>query len=146
MLVNPRLSYTSPIISVLNSIGQGGKPKEVEPGIFITPGFNFDVYIQNSVEPYFSFANEEIYLSSFGVCDNIQQVKDKYSKWLQNPKHKFCISFTKVEKSNQEPQGGWRWHKWGSYIGEKNPLMEYLYDEDDSIEEVYCYHIYELLD
>jgi hypothetical protein len=36
----------------------------------------------------------------------------------------------------------WRWHKWGEYIGTKNPQHEYLYDEDESIQEVFCYHIY----
>jgi hypothetical protein len=118
----------------------------IETGIFIIPGFNFDTYIQNSIEPYFSFKDEETYLGSYGVCDNVQQVKDKYSKWLENLENRFCISFTRVRKSEQSPQGGWRWHKWGGYIGEKNPQMEYLYDEDDSIEEVYCYHIYQLLD
>ena len=94
---------------------------------------------------YFDFQNEDEYLGAYGVCDTIDQVKEKYSKWLNDPKLKFCISFTKVTKAEQPADGGWRWHKWGEYIGTKEPQYEYLYDEGDDIHEVYCYHIYQLL-
>jgi hypothetical protein len=47
-----------------------------------------------------------------------------------------------VIKANQSHEGGWRWHKWGEYIGKYEPQYEYLYDEPE-IEKVYVYHIYE---
>jgi hypothetical protein len=55
---------------------------------------------------------------------------------------KFVISFTRVLKSNQPSAGGWRWHKWGPYMGTQNSQREYLHDEP-SISEIFCYHIME---
>lgn len=146
MLVNPKLQYDLQLMGILSLIGQGGKSEEVETGIFISPSFSFGNSIKNDKNEYFDFKNEDEYLGSYGVCDTIEQVKEKYSKWLNDPELKFCISFTKVTKSEQPANGGWRWHKWGEYIGTKEPQYEYLYDEGDDIQEVYCYHIYQLLD
>lgn len=49
---------------------------------------------------------------------------------------------TSIYKNQQPPVGGWRWHKWGSYIGTYESKHEYLYDED--IDMIYVYHIYEI--
>ena len=146
MLVNPRLQYDPHLANILSLIGQGGKDQEIETGIFISPSFSFNNSIQNKKNEYFGFVSEDEYLGPYGVCDNAEQVKQKYSKWLNDPELKFCVSFTKITKSEEPESGGWRWHKWGSYIGDKNPQCEYIYDEDDDIQEVYCYHIYQLLD
>jgi len=48
-----------------------------------------------------------------------------------------------IRKDLEPTDGGWRWHKWGEYIGTQNPQMEYIHDEPE-IEKVYVYHIYEL--
>ncbi len=82
-----------------------------------------------------------IRLGSYGVCDSVDQLLETYS--FDNDPRKLVISLTKVSKANQSPDGGWRWHKWGEYIGTFTPCCEYLYDEV-GIEEVYVYHIYEL--
>jgi len=79
---------------------------------------------------------------NYGVCDNIDQILNKYPE-LQNSDRKFIVSLVSMLKSEQSKSGGWRWHKWGEYIGEQNPTHEYLYDEPE-IEEVFVYHIYEL--
>ncbi|KYC77058.1 hypothetical protein B4092_4795 [Bacillus licheniformis] len=47
---------------------------------------------------------------------------------------------TKVRKKNQPRKYGWRWHKWGEYIGNHTPDHEYLYDEKE-IEEIFVYQI-----
>jgi hypothetical protein len=47
---------------------------------------------------------------------------------------------TEVRKDDQPKQGGWRWHKWGPYIGTHEKQFEYLADEE-GIERVFCYHI-----
>jgi hypothetical protein len=145
MLVNPTLQFDPQIMDILSILGQGGNPEEVETGIFISPSFSFGNLIADAKEEYFDFQDENDYLGACGVCDTIDQVKEKYSKWINDPELKFCISFSKVTKSEQSSEGGWRWHKWGEYIGTKEPKCEYLYDEDDDIQEVYCYHIYQLL-
>jgi len=81
--------------------------------------------------------------SNYGVCDNYQQVIDYYPE-LQNENRKFALSVCKILKNNQPKRDGWRWHKWGEYIGTQEPQREYIYDEP-IINEVYVYHIYELL-
>lgn len=79
---------------------------------------------------------------NYGVCDNYQQVLDYYPE-LNNLNRKFVLSLYKISKKNQPKNGGWRWHKWGKYIGNQNPRQEYIYDEPE-IEEVIVYHIYEI--
>lgn len=82
-----------------------------------------------------------IYLDAYGVCDSPEQLLSLYD--FEADPRKFCISFVKIERAYASPRGGWRWHKWGNYVGLKSPQMEYLYDEPD-IEAVYTFHIYEV--
>lgn len=83
----------------------------------------------------------------YGVSDNIEQIKEYYKEWLDDPHSKWVITVTPVfqDKSNRGKGGGWRWHKWGGYIGTLSPRCEYLDDEDfgeDFQGYVLCYHIY----
>lgn len=50
------------------------------------------------------------------------------------------VFFTPMVRAEQSPEGGWRWHKWGEYIGDHTPTAEYLYDEPE-IERVYVVSI-----
>lgn len=147
MLVNPRKFYYDPTILMLNElIGQGGKPALIEDGIFFSPSFNMEHFVVDEKEPYYLFVDDSgKFYSPYGVCDTIQQIKDKYAKWFNDENLKFFVSVTPVYKSEQPESGGWRWHKWGDYIGEKERKHEYLYDEDDTIQEVLVYHIFQLL-
>ena len=79
----------------------------------------------------------------YGVCDDYRQVLGQCPE-LEATGREFAITVTPVVKANQAESGGWRWHKWGPYIGTQTPTTEYLYDEPE-IEKVYCYHIYERL-
>jgi hypothetical protein len=77
----------------------------------------------------------------FGVADNIEQVIDFYNKnegLIFSGNH--VISTFEVHKS---PECGWRWRKWGPYIGTKTPMCEYLADEPD-IDKVVCFSIYKV--
>lgn len=40
--------------------------------------------------------------------------------------------------------GGWRWEKWGPYIGTQRSVADYLHDEPD-IDYVYTFHVYKEL-
>lgn len=136
--------HNDPVLSMINiALGQGGETIEIEPGIYICPHFNLGNDILNKKEDYFDF--EDFSLSPYGVCDNIEQVKNRYANWLNKTDFDFCISFTPVEASSQPHDGGWRWSKWGEYIGTQNSCREYLHDEPE-IELIYCFHIYRLLD
>ena len=82
-------------------------------------------------------------LSSYGVADNLEQILEQYAIDLENPNRKFCVALEVVKKDEQPEDGGWRWHKWGPYIGNHKIQCEYLYDEV-GIEQVLLYHIYEI--
>lgn len=87
------------------------------------------------------------YFGSYGVCDSPEQfMTHPIGQWIAGSDRGFTVSFTCIRKAGQPEDGGWRWHKWGEYIGEKSPQCEYLYDEGPEIEEVYVYHVYECLD
>ena len=79
--------------------------------------------------------------SSYGVCDNVEQVLALYPE-LETSERKFIVTITEVRHANQSATGGWRWHKWGPYIGTFKPQHEYLYDEV-GIDAVKVFHIYE---
>lgn len=80
---------------------------------------------------------------SYGVCDTPSQLVNKYPTLDTDPRP-LVASFTPIHKSAQHPHGGWRWHKWGTYIGEQQRVgCEYLADEPH-IELVYTYQIIEI--
>lgn len=74
--------------------------------------------------------NHEV--SSYGVADNIEQIKEYYKEEIEDKENKYFIHLTPVfqDKENAGKGGGWRWHKWGVYIGNLNHQCEYLDDED----------------
>lgn len=80
-------------------------------------------------------------LGSYGVCDDVQQIIDAYPT-LQATNRSFVVMVTQVDREDQSEDGGWRWHKWGEYIGKHAIQHEYLYDEE-GIDSVLVYHIYE---
>lgn len=117
--------------------------EKVETGIYTIGHFNFDmmVYPQTILKNEWpEFKNKDF--NSFGVCDNYKQIIESCPE-LTKSNRKFIISITPVEKSKQPAEGGWRWHKWGPYIGTQKPKFEYLHDEP-AIEKVFVYHIYEI--
>ena len=80
--------------------------------------------------------------NSYGVCDDFQQILDQCPEIVNSTGREFVITLAEMCKEDQPDWGGWRWHKWGPYIGTQEPTTEYLYDEP-IIERVFCYHIYE---
>ena len=69
---------------------------------------------------------------TYGVADNIQQILDYHKEEFIDSHEKYILFFTKIyqDKENAGKGGGWRWHKWGEYIGNLNPQCEYLDDEE----------------
>lgn len=80
--------------------------------------------------------------ADYGVCDYPEQVVETFPN-LESDSRRFLISFNLVRYADQGEQG-WRWHKWGPYIGTRNPQGEYLADEAPDFGDVYTFHIYEL--
>lgn len=85
----------------------------------------------------------ENYRADYGVCDDVDQVVAYYAQQIADSKRAYVIGMMPVRKADQT-EGGWRWHKWGQYIGRHTITQEYLYDEP-VVEQVHCFHLVELL-
>jgi len=90
-----------------------------------------------------TFDNYEPIIDSYGVCDSPEQLLNMYD--FEADPRTFFIKLTEMRKSEQSSWGGWRWHKWGDYIGKQEPTTEYLYDEP-LIDNVFVFHIYQFVD
>lgn len=117
------------------------------------------VYMCSQLEHYIDYLNEKItdndnfyfvnkyHRSCYGVADNASQVIEHFKAMESEMGIDFgkCVICLRPIRKNQQPSdGGWRWHKWGEYIGVKKPQCEYIYDEDDSIKFVWCFHLYSI--
>lgn len=90
-----------------------------------------------------------IHYKSYGVADNASQVLDyynsiceEYSEYMKDKE--FVIILTPIFRTNQSKKDGWRWNKWGQYIGKFKHKCEYLYDEEN-IDFVLCFKIVEVV-
>lgn len=85
-------------------------------------------------------------INPFGVADNIEQVKEYLKPAIEDKEKKFFIYYTRIWQDDTLPENGWRWHKWGPYIGNLEPKCEYLHDErfGDWQGYVICWHIIEI--
>lgn len=130
--------------------------KQIEPGIYQT-GLNFEYEISNhtEVEAYgsyhqldkqgipiesYDFNSIREGISPYGVADNVAQIKE-YAKDILASDNPVVISVTEMKKTQQPEEDGWRWEKWGQYIGTQNPQCDYLHDEPN-IDSVYVFHVY----
>lgn len=145
MLVQPKFkSVDSTMAAILTALGEmRGDPnnENPEPGIFLINHWNLDSLIQNVKTDYPGF--RDIDLEPYGVCDSIAQFLQRYEDSIIKSPRLFCVSFVKIRRKDQSPTNGWRWYKWGNYIGNQKPMAEYLFDEP-LIEEVLTFHVYEL--
>ena len=131
--------YPNPMLALIGSInGNGDSNRKIQTGIYEITHFGSSSFL----EDYESYP--DLSINSYGVCDDYQQILDQCPE-LQDENRKFVITLTAIIKALQPSDGGWRWHRWGPYIGKHNPQNEYIYDEPD-IDKVYVYHIYEKID
>jgi hypothetical protein len=137
-----------PILKMIADMnGQDADIKCIQTGFYTSP-LNFSSIVENNIgrtlpldQKYPSF--KDPYLGEFGICDTPQQFIDKYFKRLFYDNRILVVGFAHISKdtSNKGKGGGWRWHKWGEYVGEGNPQCEYLDDEEDFADGVYVYTI-----
>jgi len=144
MLINVNIPRKNdPILAM---IGGSCDIQELSEGVYELHHFSFDRVLK---ENHYKLKDwPELQSPSgdefpyYGVCDNYDQILSKCPDIIANDKQ-YVISLTAVLKDEQSSSGGWRWHKWGEYIGNYNPQHEYIFDEED-IEKVYCYTIHEI--
>lgn len=120
----------------------------LEPGVFEAFGYNFG-YICEDLElptiefdPWFDSA-KVVAASCMGgggdgghtwestniLCDSVEQAKTHWSALLNEPDREFMIVVNTVERDPSKPGSGWRWQKWGPYVGTHEVKHEYLNDE-----------------
>lgn len=114
-------------------------PKKIKDGIFEGP-LNELYWVEGMCKQ----ENKEVTHYYIGVCDNYEQILKEYPHIEICKDHTFFIYLTPITREEQPQEGGWRWHKWGPYIGDKNPQQEYLYDEQE-IEKVYIFDVFDII-
>lgn len=82
--------------------------------------------------------------SLYGVCDNASQVIEYMSVREYDEDKEYLIVLTPILKDNQPDRDGWRWEKWGEYIGTQKSNADYLADES-SIDMVYVFDVSEVV-
>lgn len=139
--VEPSLIYAS--IAQINGVDLSEEESYFEhytTGVYRHDGYvyNFEGFLEEKCNA--NIINKWV---AYGVCDNYKQVLEKHKDLFDDTNKNYVIGLSTVKREKQSSEGGWRWHKWGEYIGNQNPQHEYLYD-DTHIDKVYCYHIYEV--
>ncbi len=95
----------------------------------------------------FGDSDRSMYRSQYGVADNLKQVIKYLRPWVAHPERRFFITLSPIFQEKEYPNEGWRWHKWGPYVGRLKNRREYLNDEDfgpDFQGYVIVFHLYEL--
>lgn len=85
----------------------------------------------------------EIYLTKDSTHDFFTRGKRLYKYLTKYPDAVYLIGFTPIFNHHNGASGGWRWHKWGRYLGKHTPQCEYL-DEEKNIDYVLIWHLYPL--
>ena len=123
------------------------KPVQIEDGAVIIKSHNVDILIWGGNAPTMEQGYPDIVgIEPYGVCDTPEQFLARYGPALRADERTFVVAFTHVAKDpeNKGIGGGWRWHKWGPYVGTGQPTMEYLDDEDGFADGVYCYKVVQI--
>ncbi len=128
--VHPALQH------LFDTLGNGGLHR-VQCGIYDDCGFNFHNQVDMRGWEHFV---EHAGVPCYGVADSIEQFLELYASKIVLDPRGCCVGFTTVTKAEQSPSGGWRWHKWGGYVGKHTPQYEYLYNEPD-IESVVTFSV-----
>ena len=123
------VNHPDPILAAIAGLkGRDAMAKELAFGVYEVGHFGSSHW-----PPGFSNSYK------YGVCDNYEQVLEHCKDFIE--KVDCIITVTPIIRETEPDWGGWRWHKWGEYIGTQNPQHEYLY-HDKHIDKVYVYHIY----
>lgn len=139
MLIDPTFRSREPTFhAIMNAIGSNRSSRRIATGLYENAHWNFGDTLADTWNDYPELGE----FGPYGVCDSPEQFMEKMGAILANSQRRFVVSFVHLHKSDQSPKGGWRWHKWGEYIGNQSPRCEYLYDEPE-ISEVWTFHVYE---
>lgn len=120
-------------------------PTRVHRGVY-EAHINFDKEIRDLIiDQWVDFSmwgNSNFY--SFGVVDHWSQLP---LARLDDDERNLLVYLGRHRRADQPERGGWRWHKWGPYLGvhkpENSTEYEYLHDATDVVE-VWSYCVVEV--
>jgi hypothetical protein len=117
----------------------------LERGVYVCGlNLNFIVDMLSTQKEVHDYKSREFNANyGYGVADNLSQIKERFAKYWTVPDRQFFLALTIMRKNEMDSEGGWRWHKWGEYIGTQEPQCEYLYDEP-VIKRAVCFHFHEV--
>lgn len=75
----------------------------------------------------------------YGIADNASQILEAYPDIPDD----HIVLMVPIFSKKDEPFSGWRWHKWGRYLGVQERSCEYLNDEPNT-DMIYCFSIRQL--
>lgn len=169
MLVDVEMHPSVPLV-VFAVVGANVNPPRLQKGIYTETGYNFrnlvgdqadndfwsldipkDDFIKSFGKHYiaklqkdgdlwFDEEKNSYSMGAGGVVDTPEQFVNKIAPMLEAHPRKMAVGLTVVLRAEQPFSGGWRWHKWGTYLGTKDPQTEYLHDEP-VIDRVCCFSI-----
>jgi hypothetical protein len=141
----PDLRQTLRLLSAILGGGNESGCTRLATGVYQAGDSNFDDFLglrdYEMKYPKLQQIGTSESFSPYGVCDKWTQVVKQCANLNLSDDIPYVLFVSPVRKSEQSKSGGWRWHKWGEYIGSQHRECEYLYDEPH-VERVYCYHIY----
>jgi hypothetical protein len=108
---------------------------QIEPGIYVCR-LNADKSFSSLID-----REKDMAPGTYGVADSHEQVL-AYTK-ARDLDFPCVITLTPISRANQPETDGWRWSKWGPYIGTHQPQADYLADEPE-INKVYVWRLHPL--
>lgn len=117
--------------------------KDISYPVIVT-GLNFSMKLESLTDIKVKKNYENGY---YGLCDNAEQVIKYYESLIANKElymfSNYIITLTPMIKEAQPERDGFRFHKWGQYLGVQDiESYEYIYDSD--IDLIYSFHIYQI--
>lgn len=143
MLVT-KFEFVSPENTVFAIIDGYPTGKELFKGIY-NQGYNASNYFKRHLTVTEMYPRD-LLCQCYGVVDSPKQFQTKFSESLESDSRQLLVSVAHIPKdsSNKGKGGGWRWHKWGQYLGDGHPRQEYLDDEDKFENGVWVFNVYDL--
>lgn len=126
----------------------------LNPENLINNATNYELYSRYTALPYGISDNAsqvldnlyhalEVYLTKDSTYDFFSRGKRIYKSLTERPDAVYFVGFTPIFNHHNGAIGGWRWHKWGTYLGKYTPKYKYL-DEEKNIDYVLVWRLYPL--
>ncbi len=143
MLVDVEVRFGDPVLSIIAGMNGGGGTQRLREGVYSCGHFSFELEFRGRQDHRFDFPELPGDFSCYGVCDGVDQLLEVMPAAIVTSERRFVVALHEVRRADQSEEGGWRWHKWGPYVGRQEKTTEYLHDEP-KVESVWTYHVYEV--